>query len=318
MSNIALQVERQAGGVVAVGENIIFESTIYTSGNIAYNTTTGIITFLESGRYILNWWIATQSSASSTGAVFALSSSNGDFLEGNSPVKTGEVTGGGIIEVTTPPVTVSLVNASNASVYYAPVVLVKATLLVFEIDIAGPIGPTGPTGPTGQTGPLAPQSFVQLFDRNYTNELTANGALNLSNAGVNPLYTTGGYTLTTTTVTNDTLNLPGPGLYNIEISLRESFLLPLTPPAFGSTYQVLFSVLNEADTNIINLVYNGIIPNDPNATMDNQLLTQFLYNTASIAPSFQIVLSNFDFSLAFDNQLSVFDIIIIVQKWESP
>lgn len=179
----------------------------------------------------------------------------------------------------------------------------------------GPTGYTGPTGDTGPTGAGAPQNFVQLFDRNFTNELTANGPLNLSNAGINPLYTTGEYSLSTTTVTNDTLNLDGPGTYHIEISLRASFLLPLTPPAFGSTYQILFNILDESSSSINSLVYNGIIPNDPNAVLDNALTIQFLWNTSAVSPSLRIVLSNFDFNLAFQNTLSVFDIIFIVQKW---
>lgn len=181
--------------------------------------------------------------------------------------------------------------------------------------ITGPTGNTGPTGDTGPTGAGAPQNFVQLFDRNFTNDLTADGPLNLSNEGINPLYTTGGYSLSTTTVTNDTLNLNGPGTYHIELSLRASFLLPLTPPAFGSTYQILFNVLDESSSAINSLVYNGIIPNDSNAILDNALTIQFLWNTASLSPSLRVILSNFDFSLAFENSLGVFDIILIAQKW---
>lgn len=302
MSNIALQIERQTDGIVESNENVIFGTTVYSSGNIVYNAATGVITFQEAGRYVFNWWVATQTSTSKQGAVFALTSSQGDFLEGNSPLNTGEVSGVAIIEVVTAPVTVSLVNASGATFYYTPIVPVKATLLVVEDDNVN----------------STQQNFVQLFDRNYTNELTANGDLNLSNEGINPLYTNGGYTLTTDTVTNDTLNLPGPGLYHIEISMRASFLLPVSPPPFGSTYQILFNILNESDSSINNLVYNGIIPNDPNAVLDTQLSIQFLYNTTNLAPSLRILLSNFDFNLAFENKLSVFDIIVIVQKWESP
>lgn len=193
-----------------------------------------------------------------------------------------------------------------------------ATGATGTIGAAGATGATGSIGVTGTTGPLAPQSFVQLFDRNFTNELTSNTALNLSNEGINPLYTTGGYTLTTASVTNDTLNLPGPGLYDIVLSLRASFLLPLEPPPFGSTYQILFSILNETNTNLYSLVYNGIIPNDPNAVLDTQLSVEFLNNTSSPTPNLKVVLSNFNFDVAFDNMLDVFDIILIVNQWQNP
>ncbi|MGL4737301.1 MAG: hypothetical protein ACRCW2_07560, partial [Cellulosilyticaceae bacterium] len=174
------------------------------------------------------------------------------------------------------------------------------------------------TGPTGPTGPLAPQSFVQLRDRNYTNELSTVGPLNLSNMGINPIYSTGEYSLSTTTVTNDTLHLPLPGLYLITLSLRASFLLSDPPPAFGSVYQMLFVIQDESNTTVQSLNYNGMIPNDPNAVLETQLTTTFLYNATGAAPTLKVLLDNFNFSVAFMKQLSVFDIIFIVEKWEKP
>lgn len=182
----------------------------------------------------------------------------------------------------------------------------------------GSAGATGATGPTGSTGPAFPQSFVQLFDRNYTNELTAlNSPLNLSNVGINPLYTTGGYSLSTTTVTNDTLNLPGPGLYHIDMALNASFLYAAPAPEFGLSYQILFNMLNEQDTAINSLVYEGIVSKDADTSIAEVLLSKaFLYYTAEASPSLRILLSNFNFAFAFENSLSVFDIILVVQKWQ--
>ena len=81
MSNIALQIERVTAGTVASGNNVIFDSAVYSAGNISYNAGTGVITFNEAGRYVINWWVATQASQSTNGTVFALSSSQGDFLK---------------------------------------------------------------------------------------------------------------------------------------------------------------------------------------------------------------------------------------------
>ncbi|MGI6161978.1 MAG: hypothetical protein ACOYJD_08095 [Christensenellales bacterium] len=130
MSDIALQIERISAGMVAQSGNIIFENTVISEGDVSYNNATGVITFIEPGRYIIDWWVATQSSICTNGAVFALTSSQGDLLEGNSLIKTGQVSGVGIIDVATAPVTVSLINASTAPVYYATVVPVTATLVV--------------------------------------------------------------------------------------------------------------------------------------------------------------------------------------------
>ena len=103
MSDIALLIERAASGTVAVAGNVIFDTVRFTAGNISYNNVTGVITFNEAGRYVINWWVTTQSSQSTNGAVFALSSSQGDFQIGDSPIRTGEVVGMGIIQVVTAP-----------------------------------------------------------------------------------------------------------------------------------------------------------------------------------------------------------------------
>ncbi|MEL7658474.1 MAG: hypothetical protein AAGU75_21490, partial [Bacillota bacterium] len=145
MSDIALLIERTATGSVAVAGNVIFDTTIFTAGNISYNNVTGVITFNEAGRYVFNWWVATQLSQSTNGTVFALSSSQGDFLIGNSPNRTDEVAGIAIIEVVTAPVTVSLVNGSTTAVTYGINVPAKAALMVVEDDVSS----TGPTGDTG-------------------------------------------------------------------------------------------------------------------------------------------------------------------------
>lgn len=150
MSNIALQIERITAGSVAANANVIFENIVFLSGNISYNAGTGVILFNEPGRYVINWWVATQSTQSTNGVVFALASSQGDFLEGNSPSKTGEVVGFGVIEVVSAPQTLSLINASTAEVFYSVVVPLTATLVIVEDDIPGD-GPTGPTGATGDS-----------------------------------------------------------------------------------------------------------------------------------------------------------------------
>jgi len=161
MSNIALQVERLAAGSVGSGGAVLFDNVLYSVGGISYNPATGVITFLGNGRYAVNWFVATQSSPSNIGVAFALVSDAGDDIVGNAPDKTGEVVGFGIINVTTAPVELRLVNVSGADVYYGVQVPVKASLVVVEDDMpeAGPTGPTGdtgPTGPTGDTGPTGP------------------------------------------------------------------------------------------------------------------------------------------------------------------
>jgi len=160
--DIALQIVRAASGSVAVGANVLFDSIVFSAGNISYNAATGVITFNEAGRYVINWWVATQSSASTNGTVFALSTSQGDFLEGTSATKTGEVSGIGIIEIAAAPVTMALVNASTAEFFLPSTVPLKAALMIVQDDLTttGPTGPIGPTGPTGATGPTGPTGLT--------------------------------------------------------------------------------------------------------------------------------------------------------------
>ena len=58
VSNIALQIERQAAGTVSANANVIFDTIVYSDGNVSYDASAGVITFNEAGRYVINWWVA--------------------------------------------------------------------------------------------------------------------------------------------------------------------------------------------------------------------------------------------------------------------
>ena len=153
----ALQISLRNPASTAAGENVLFDSTDYLSGGVSYNAATGEITFSEEGRFVVNWWLATQSAPLSSGIVFTLCSSGGDDMPGSSPVKTGEVYGVGIIDVDEVPMTLSLVNAGASAVYFSSMVPIKGTLAVAQDSSGGPTGPEGPTGPTGPIGPGGPE-----------------------------------------------------------------------------------------------------------------------------------------------------------------
>ncbi|SHI27980.1 hypothetical protein [Clostridium intestinale] len=152
MSNIALQIERLAGGNIDSGSNVIFDNIVYSSGNISYNPANGVITFNEAGRYVLDWWVTTQTSTSPGFVVFSAVSSQGDNLEGNSPTKTGEVVGVGIVDVASAPVTLTIDYTGSGTAILGTSVPVKATLVIIQDDIVPPTGITGSTGVTGSTG----------------------------------------------------------------------------------------------------------------------------------------------------------------------
>jgi hypothetical protein len=167
VSNIALQIERVASGSAAVSGNVIFDTTVYSNGNISYNSATGVITFQEAGRYLINWWAAIQSSSSPNGVIFTLSSSQGDALVGNSPQRTGEVVGVGIINVSTTPVTVSLVNTSLGSHVYSSLP-VKAALAVVQTDGTGGGGGSTPCYAVNQLSNILSQMITAYSATTWT------------------------------------------------------------------------------------------------------------------------------------------------------
>lgn len=183
----------------------------------------------------------------------------------------------------------------------------------------GSQGPKGDTGATGPTGPLAPQSWVQLLDRNFTNELTANGYLNLCNVGIDSDYTTGGYSLTSTQgVTNDTLVLPESGVYKIDLTFSYSFIYNNSPvPTFGDEYQVLFNVMDDTNTTIFPMSYYGIVANTASQfATGNIACISFLHNFTSATPAVKLRLDNFNYTLAFENKFNINSIYLTLQKFE--
>ena len=85
MSTIGLQLKKQLGGVVAPNANVLFDTTVNILGPVSYNSGTGVVTINKTGRYFINWWVATQSSIGATGIGFSIVTSQGDDFLGNSP-----------------------------------------------------------------------------------------------------------------------------------------------------------------------------------------------------------------------------------------
>lgn len=167
MMSIALQIERTAAGMVAAGENVVFDTVAYASGNIGYNSATGVVNFYEAGRYLINWWVTTQSSASVNGAIFAVSTSEGQITTGNSPVKKGEVCGTGIITVSVVPSTASLINQSADAFYYAAQLPLAAGLVITK-DTSGSTAETTACFAVAQMAHILSQMITAYAGRTWS------------------------------------------------------------------------------------------------------------------------------------------------------
>ena len=134
--NVNIQLTNTIGGSVLTNQNVIFENVSFTSGDVSYNSTTGVITLNKAGIYLLKWFVSTQASKSTIGTVFSVvgTNINPTTIIGNSPIKTGETTGIAVISVETVPAEISLVNESGQEVWYSTINPVKASLVVESHD----------------------------------------------------------------------------------------------------------------------------------------------------------------------------------------
>lgn len=119
MGNISLQLQFTTGGSIANGSSVPFDDVVLYSGAIAYDSTLGAISLGEPGRYIINWWVATQATLATSGAVFTLVNSSGEDISSASIIKAGQLCGSAIIQVDTAPAEITLINNSGAT-YYLP------------------------------------------------------------------------------------------------------------------------------------------------------------------------------------------------------
>ena len=132
MSVIALQVQRTvSAGSVLVGENVIFDTSVTTTDGINYDSNLGIISLTEEGLYYIDWFVTVGLGAV---PIFAIKTSKGDYIRGNSPFRPSVVMGSGLIEVDTTGVDVSLVNDATETISYMTGVPIAANLLIHKID----------------------------------------------------------------------------------------------------------------------------------------------------------------------------------------
>lgn len=130
-NEIALQLVLNSSTSTNTGDNVLFDDIVFTVGNISYNPTTGIITYHQSGGFIIDCWLTPQSFQSTNGTTFAPLSSPEYFLRYNSLSRTGEVYRIGIIEISSAPITLSLI-ISTETAFYSPLVPLTDSLAIVQ------------------------------------------------------------------------------------------------------------------------------------------------------------------------------------------
>lgn len=157
--------------------------------------------------------------------------------------------------------------------------------------------------------------YVQLYDQNFINLLmTNNSFLNLSNEGILPPFTSGGFTLTSTQAMNDTLCIMKPGIYEVSLSIETSFALADPPPLPGIQYIIQFDLVNGMNMPLTTLTDYGNVPDNPVATINANLNRTFLINAPCGGESLRLRLTQFLFSIALNQTLMVPNLALVVES----
>ena len=153
MSSTYIQLERTLfGGSVNQNEPVLFDRVVADSNDMTYDN--GVITFLKTGTYFANWFVAQQTGLSTNGGNFAIVRSTGDKIAAGSHHKVAPTSGFGIFTVESIGETIELWNTANASAAFSEATDIAAGISVFLIEggVPGPTGATGADGPMGPTG----------------------------------------------------------------------------------------------------------------------------------------------------------------------
>lgn len=156
--------------------------------------------------------------------------------------------------------------------------------------------------------------FIQLFDPLFVNEIIQGTTfLNISNEGIRPEITTGGFELITTNNTNDTLVIEAPGTYQVSISLLTTISI-IGQPVPGTTVILIFDLVNFIQEILAPLVFRTNITEDSSSIIQSMLSTSVLVNTVGPSRFLSLRLNQLIVGGADNINVGVQDIIFIANK----
>ncbi len=106
------------------------------SSYVGYNTVTREFTVDGTGNYFVSWWINTDGAGAEPTVLFNLETSAGNIFSSSSPapIVSLQLNGTALLAVHTAPITVSLVNRSNAAVNYGSGA-VQANIVFLHLEV---------------------------------------------------------------------------------------------------------------------------------------------------------------------------------------
>jgi hypothetical protein len=136
LSGIQVQLQTVDTPIVPPQTPVIFNVIVSDlSPFISYDTSTGTVTITQTGIFYVNWWAAVDfSDGVDLSVTLAVITSAGDNIQASSPIISGQINGDALLEVTTAPLTLQLVNVTDGTIGigFGPA-LVKAGLTILEV-----------------------------------------------------------------------------------------------------------------------------------------------------------------------------------------
>ena len=119
LRGMQLSLAGSSGGTVQNGANVPFDTVGANNMlGVSYAPGSGTVTISRTGTYLVNWWVAVEGTQTAESLAFAISLNGTDVQTSYSDIGGGQVYGTAIVNVTSIPATLSLVNRSGDAVTY--------------------------------------------------------------------------------------------------------------------------------------------------------------------------------------------------------
>lgn len=117
LRGMQLSLVGSSAGSVAADACVPFD-TVDTNTTLGVTQSGGTVTIGRVGTYLVNWWVGVENTQAAESVSFAVSVNASDVQTSSSDIGGGQIVGTAIVNVTSVPVTLQLVNRSASSVTY--------------------------------------------------------------------------------------------------------------------------------------------------------------------------------------------------------
>ena len=120
LRGMQLSLVGSSAGTVDPGAAVPFDTVnLNNTLGVAYTPSSGTVTINRAGTYLVNWWLGVENAQTAASLSFATSAGGSDVQTSYSDIGGGQIFGTAIVNVTSIPTTLQLVNRSAAAVTYA-------------------------------------------------------------------------------------------------------------------------------------------------------------------------------------------------------